>query len=78
MNTYVFGIDVDTKAMKADELSRAFEFGGNPEKAFLKNRVPWNKRYGLKRVFPDLNGMIRRVNSQGGRQLGPPPNRTTL
>ena len=72
LDTYVFGVDTDTKDMKADELSRAFEFNGNPEKAFVTKRVlKWEKRLQLKRVFPDLERMMRRVHGQGGRRLGP-------
>ena len=77
LNTYVFGIDTDTKDMKADELSRAFEFDGNPEKAFVTKRVPrGHKQLRLRRVFPDLERMMHRVHSQGGRRLDPHHTRT--
>jgi hypothetical protein len=71
LDTYVFGIDVASKDMKADELSRAFEFQGNPEQAFKEQRVPPHLHSSLRRRFPDLRGMMQRVRDQGGRFLGP-------
>ena len=62
---------VDTKFMKADELSRAFEYNGNPVPAFIEERLSPRQAGCLKRVFPECERMIRRVNTLGGHLSRP-------
>ena len=71
LKTHIFSKWVSTDFMKADELSRAFEFGGNPVPAFIKERLSPRQAFRLKRVFPKCERMIRRVNALGGTMASP-------
>ena len=73
LGTYIFSKYVKSEHMKADELSRAFEYSGNPVPAFIRKRLSGRQASRLKRVYPECERMIQRVNALGGTLAKPLP-----